>query len=155
MTIAELQGVIENLSRLETLVNSKLTYIIENIYSVYKPDLVPLSDGTVKSGAIDTGEMARKSKFTVDFDPSNPTRMNFILDTTEYFKFVDGRNDAVPNGTNTIAPREFLSILLSDPEVDELISETFGLLIVSIFESDGTDLIQDEELGFDIIGNVI
>jgi hypothetical protein len=160
MNISQLQDLIGNLNKLESTINSRLTFIIENIYSEYKPNLVPLADGEVKDGAVDTGEMARKSKFTIEFDVNDLLSgktpvVNFVLDTTEYFKFVDGRNLAVPNGTYKMEPREFLSILLADPIVEKAVEETFSTMLVNIFENGGDDLISDEQIGFDIIGSII
>jgi hypothetical protein len=155
MTINELQNVLKKLKDLENLLNDKISYIIENIYSQYKPELVPLADGTIKDGAIDTGDMWMKTKITVDYDTNNPTFINFILDTTDYFKYVDGRNIIVPNGTRNMKPREFLNILTSDPEIEEAITDLFGELLVSIITTEGEDLILDENIGFSILGGIL
>lgn len=155
MTIAELQKVLTKLSDLETMLNNKIEFIIRNIYSTYKPNLIPLADGTTKDGAVDTGEMASKTKIRVDYDTNNPTFINFILETTDYFKFVDGRNMLVPNGTDRIQPREFLQILVSDSEIEELITDLFGELLVSIITTEGEDLVLDENIGFSVIGAIL
>jgi len=102
-----------NARQLEDLLNRKLVQVIETTYSEYEPDLLPLADGTVKDGLIDTGDMLSKSFFVIEIE-FFPPKIDIVLNTTEYFKWVDG-------GTINMDPRNVLNNILNDPEVKEMV----------------------------------
>jgi hypothetical protein len=104
-----------NIRQVEDLLNQKLAYVIENLYSEYEPGLIPLADGTVKDGLIDTGDLLLESFFTLETDFSQfPPKLDIVLNTTNYFKWVDG-------GTEKMAPRNVLRHILEDDEVKSMI----------------------------------